>query len=772
MRHKRSVIVLALAGLALAPLPALALDWADAGPALPAAAPATSIPSSWPAVPVAERLQPWLAQQLAAKPTERIRVSVSGETTEAAVAAVEAVGLTVQQTWDSVGIVIAVGSPAQVQAVVTQPGVTYVEGDVPLAPALSTAHVATRSDQALASYTHPTTGGRVGGKGVSVAVIDSGIDGTHPFFQADGASKVVANYKNVCTSVNGPTEVCFVADPVSDTDTTALGGHGTHVAGIVAGSETTLADGRVVRGSAPDASLVGLSVGAVNAVINANAAMNWVVEHHSNPCRPASEQSLPDDDACPPIRVTNHSYGPVSVPNGGHTFVESSATVRIQRTLVEQDVTVVWAAGNSDGDGSVATTNPPGMDPTPGVLMVASYNDGGTGSRDNGLSSFSSRGKASDPTTWPDLSAPGDLITSACRPHLPICATGLAPENGPGATDIGTFNTISGTSMATPYVAGVVAQLVSVNPALTPAEIEDLLEDNAYQFGEGYTADAPGRNDDHTTSFDKGHGLVDVAATLGEALNQPVPGAPAPVCNDGSFQVSDREGDAVQALIIDTPLPTEPALDVRQAWLDYDAAAQTLTFTTKVTDLPETHSGAGEYFRFYATRAGDPEVYAVASRGPDGETFSLSDFAAGTSARLTGSFDAVNDVVRVVLPLAAYGDVVPGKAIAEGDVFTVGQVLAQREIGVLTVTTDTATGSCPFVVGTSTPGETTVDPTDSASPTATATATSEPTESATAEPTESATAEPTDSASPSPSPTCDRGNSNGNNNGKACKKNG
>lgn len=716
---RRPVLAAAAAALLLSPLIAHAVE---AAPSVSTAVPVASIPTSWPAVPLAQRLQPWLADQLAAEPTERLRVSVSGETTTAAVKAAEAAGLTVQQTWASVGIVIAVGTPAQVQAVVSQPGVTYVEGDVPLAPALSSAHVATRSDQALASYTDPATGGRVGGKGVSVAVIDSGIDGTHPFFRTDGASKVVANYKNVCTSVTGPTDVCFVADPVSDTDSTALGGHGTHVAGIVAGSETTLSDGRVVRGSAPDASLVGLSVGAVTAVINANAAMAWVVEHQSNPCRPASEQSLPDDDACPPIRVTNHSYGPATVPSGGHAFVENSATVRIQRTLVAQGVTVVWAAGNSAGDGSIATTNPPGMDPTPGVLMVASYDDAGTGSRDNQLSDFSSRGNASDATTWPDISAPGDLITSACRPHLPICATGLAPENGPGAADIGTFNTISGTSMATPYIAGVVAQLVSVNPTLTPGEIEDLLEDNAYQFGDGYTADASGRNDDHTTSFDKGHGLVDVAATLGEALAQPLPGAPAPLCDDSSLQVSDREGDAVQVLVVDTPLPTEPALDVRRAWLQYDQAASTLTFTVEVTDLPETYSGAGEYFRFYATRAGDPEVYAVARRGPAGESFSLKQFDAKTTTTLTGSFDAGADLVRVVLPLAAYGNVVAGRAIAEGDVITVGQVLAQRDTGVVTVTTDTATGSCPFVVGTTTPGET-AEPTASATPSPSPTAT-------------------------------------------------
>jgi M6 family metalloprotease-like protein len=91
------------------------------------------------------------------------------------------------------------------------------------------------------------------------------------------------------------------------------------------------------------------------------------------------------DPACPPIRVTNHSYGPISTDEARTSFDPDSATLRLQRPLIAQDVTPVWAAGNDGGDGSVARTNPAGMDPTPGVLMVATYNDGNAGSRDNQL---------------------------------------------------------------------------------------------------------------------------------------------------------------------------------------------------------------------------------------------------------------------------------------------------------------------------------------------------------------------------------------------------
>jgi serine protease AprX len=72
--------------------------------------------------------------------------------------------------------------------------------------------------------------------------------------------------------------------------------------------------------------------------------------------------------------------------------------------------------------------------------------------------------------------------------------------------------------MAAPYVAGVVAQLFQADPTLTPAEVESILESSAHPFtaGGAYESDPAGG----TTSFDKGHGLVDVFAALGAV--QPV----------------------------------------------------------------------------------------------------------------------------------------------------------------------------------------------------------------------------------------------------------
>lgn len=107
-------------------------------------------------------------------------------------------------------------------------------------------------------------GKRLDGSGVSVAVIDSGIDPTHPFFRnLGGSSAVVANLKSRCLDESTQSTSCVVRLPKSvDTDTLSVGGHGTHVSGIVGGRQTTLTDGTRLQGSAPGASIVSLSTGA------------------------------------------------------------------------------------------------------------------------------------------------------------------------------------------------------------------------------------------------------------------------------------------------------------------------------------------------------------------------------------------------------------------------------------------------------------------------------------------------------------------------------
>lgn len=443
----------------------------------------------------------FLAGQLSSL-TGRTTVLVHGTSIAAAREAVTATGMTKKGEFRTIGVVVANATKSQIEAVRGQAGVTYVEGGAqPIEFSQETSNTATRGAEAAATLTG-ADGTPLTGKGVSVAVIDSGVDPTHPYFkEADGSSAVVANLKALCEPL---TETCSVQrlPSIVDTDTLSVGGHGTHVNGIVAGRPTTLSDGGKLQGAAPGAKLVSISTGAGIVILGADSALNWVLENHAAPCGAGVPAST-----CPPIKVTNNSYG----PTGGGAFDPESATVKLQRALAAEGVVTVWAAGNDGGDGSTSLTNPPGQDPTGGILSVASYFDQDTGTRDGTVSEFSSRGLSSDASTWPDISAPGENITSSCRLYLAICATGLDPQNGPGALDIGTFNTISGTSMAAPHVAGIVAQLFQADPTATPADIERALKVSAHKYTDG-AAYQPGPLG--TTSYDKGYGLVDVVAAV------------------------------------------------------------------------------------------------------------------------------------------------------------------------------------------------------------------------------------------------------------------
>jgi len=424
----------------------------------------------------------------AALPTST--VYVHGTDLAAAEQAVAAAGLQKITSFGKIGVVAARGDSARISSARAKAGVTRVEVQQPIRFLGSTSHTATRGLDARNSL-------GLTGAGVSVAVIDSGVDPTHPSFSG---GKIVRNLKSLC--LDGSTQTnCIVPVPnFVDTDTTSLGGHGTHVTGIAIGNDVQITGGPVIRGAAPGAKGVVISTGAAILILGADAALNWVLENHRAPCGAGVPAST-----CPPIKVINNSYG----PSGGGAFDPESVTVKLQRQLVAEGVVVVWANGNDGGDGSANLSNPPGIDPTPGVISVASYNDQETGTRDGALSGFSSRGLASNSATWPDISAPGENITSSCRLYLPICATGLAPQNGPGLLDLGTFNTISGTSMAAPHIAGIVAQLFQAKPSATPADIERALKSSAHRYGTGYQQVGP-----YLTSFDKGTGLVDVVAAV------------------------------------------------------------------------------------------------------------------------------------------------------------------------------------------------------------------------------------------------------------------
>ncbi|MDQ4005153.1 MAG: S8 family serine peptidase, partial [Actinomycetota bacterium] len=282
----------------------------------------------------------------------------------------------------------------------------------------------------------------------------------------------------------------------------------------------------------------GAGEGANIFVPSAAAAFQWIFDNADNPCAPDPA----DPVACPPITVVNNSWG----GSGAHN--PDLAISKLSDALVGEGITVVFAAGNSDGDGTTINTNPYGNNDTEGVISVANYFDDDEGNRNAALDSSSSRGKSDQPETWPDVSAPGTLITSTCRPTKPVCNL---PIGVPSPAYSPNYTILAGTSMAAPHTAGIISLLYQADPSITPAQVEDVLEDNAHKF----TAGAPYQNDpanpDDTSSFDKGHGLVDARLSALEVLGLPTDYSndPAGAVSSPSVSIdSPAEGEKVKRL--------------------------------------------------------------------------------------------------------------------------------------------------------------------------------------------------------------------------------
>ncbi len=418
-------------------------------------------------------------------------------------------GLDPIRSYSSVGVVFAVGPVASFHSLLTQPSVSYLEADRPLTFHDESAPWATRvrvAQKAVAGGPYlAADGSLLDGSGVGVAVVDSGVNALH----RDLDDRVVRNYKIVCSTpglISTRTEQCFGPMAFVDTKMTdTSSGHGTHVAGIVAG--TGEESQGTFTGVAPGSSIFGYSTGEGIRVLYATEAFQHILDNY--------------DSFNPKIRVINNSWG----DSAGSTYDGKSVLNLLTQRLVAKGVTMVFSAGNNGGDGSADRTSSYCKDPTPGVICVANYNDAiwgdepndnpnatdQYGTRDGSLNSSSSRGLRTNASTYPDISAPGTWITAACvRESQPVCNAGQIAE----ARWAPWYGTISGTSMAAPHVAGVAALAYQVDPSLTPAAVEDLLQDTSYKFtfGEAYVADP--QNAGGTTSVDKGAGLADAVGLL------------------------------------------------------------------------------------------------------------------------------------------------------------------------------------------------------------------------------------------------------------------
>jgi serine protease AprX len=273
----------------------------------------------------------------------------------------------------------------------------------------------------------------VTGTGVGVAVIDTGIDGALPdFASADG------NRSRVIVSAVDNSGATTAADTY---------GHGTDVAGIIAGNH-----GQYI-GVAPNANLISIKVSdeaGATTVLDVIYALQFAIQHQS-------EYN---------IRVVNMSLDSATPQSYKTDPLDAAVEAAWMHGLV-----VVTSAGNR-GSASDAVQYSPANDPY--VITVGGLDENGTANpSDDTVASWSSEGTTQDGVQKPDVYAPGAHIVSVLAPN-----STFADSNCNCLVANGYIET-SGTSMAAPMIAGLVADLLQVHPRWTPAQIKGDLTSNA-----------------------------------------------------------------------------------------------------------------------------------------------------------------------------------------------------------------------------------------------------------------------------------------------------
>jgi serine protease AprX len=359
------------------------------------------------------------------------------------------------------------------------------------------------------------------GTGVGVAVIDSGIY-SHPDLLStwSGQSRVVYRQS-------------FIGGVQADDF-----GHGTHVAGIVAGtgaSSNVPGSSHVLRGIAPNANLLDLRV----LDQNGNSSDSVVISALETAVQLKTLYN---------VRVINLSLG--------RPFYESCTLDPLCEAVeaVWNDGIVVVAAAGNLGRNGYSTVLCPGN--SPHAITVGAMKTLGTYPRNDDLiASYSSKGPTYiDNTVKPDIVAPGNLVVSLLAPNSTLANTYPGNIMGPSyysstATGPAEYLQLSGTSMATPVISGAVALMLQEDPMLTPDIVKARLMKTAGKtFPVSSTATDPTTGETYTSYYDVftiGAGYVDIAAALAN-YGQPYLSSVSP---SSSYNPASQTGSFVLPLM-------------------------------------------------------------------------------------------------------------------------------------------------------------------------------------------------------------------------------
>ena len=314
-----------------------------------------------------------------------------------------------------------------------------------------------------------TVKGQSGNPKVTVAILDSGLNMSHP--DIAGTSVVgQASYLN-------DNDVALSGPNTRVQDMTDKYGHGTHVAGIIA---ATTNNSTGVSGVSYNARIMPVKVIKSDGKTNMGLVTKGL-------------QYIANNATTNNVKVVNISIG--SARNQAMEG-DTGAFQKALDTLHDKGILVVYAAGNYGSSGAYDSF-PCDSDNDPGSIGVIGVSKSGSGASVKYSRMSASNYNKSGQTTK-ELSAPGDTILSTA------VSTDKLVTFYNNTTQYGYK---SGTSEAAPYVAGIAALVFTAKPSLTPSQVRNILCDTAYDFdGGGWTATS-------------GYGLVDAKSAVARAKN-------------------------------------------------------------------------------------------------------------------------------------------------------------------------------------------------------------------------------------------------------------